>query len=205
MRIPFLKRQPADPPRHLIVGLGNPGAEYHNTRHNVGFRVVDRLAEQHRIDTGRVEKRARVGYGRIRDVPVVLVKPVTYMNLSGESVGPLLRMLELRPEDVVVVTDDLDLPTGRLRLRRGGSAGGHNGLKSLIQHLGTQEFPRVRIGVGRPRQEGATVDHVLGRFGRAELEPIQHAILDAAEAVETILIEGIEAAMNRYNVRPSEG
>src|SRR5205814_902310 len=129
-------------------------AEYQNTRHNVGFRVVDRLAEEHRIDVRKTEKRALVGYGTIRDVPVVLAKPMTFMNLCGDSAAPLTRMLELRPEDVIVVTDDMDLPVGRLRLRREGSAGGHNGLKSLIERLNSQAFPRVRIGVGRPGQAG---------------------------------------------------
>jgi peptidyl-tRNA hydrolase, PTH1 family len=205
MRLPFVKRQPADPPRHLVVGLGNPGAEYQNTRHNVGFSVVDRLAAEHRIDARKTEKRSVVGYGRIRDVPVVLAKPLTFMNLSGESIRPLMRMLELRPEDIIVVTDDMDLPVGRLRVRAGGSAGGHNGLKSLIQHLGTQEFPRVRIGVGRPKGEGpGAIDHVLGKFGRDEIEPIQEAIRYAAEAVEVILSSGLEAAMSRYNQRQKD-
>src|SRR5687767_801821 len=121
MRIPFLRRQPAEPPRYLIAGLGNPGAEYQNTRHNVGFRVIDRLAEEHRIDTRKREKRALVGYGAIRDVPVVLAKPLTFMNLSGESVAPLMRMLHLGPAGVIAVVDDMDLPIGRLRIRAEGS------------------------------------------------------------------------------------
>jgi PTH1 family peptidyl-tRNA hydrolase len=199
MRLPFLRRQPSVPPRHLVVGLGNPGAEYANTRHNVGFRVIDYLAEAYRIDARKLEKRALVGYGVIRDVAVVLAKPITFMNCSGESVEPLMRMLELQPVDVIVVSDDMDLPVGRLRVRRGGSAGGHNGLKSLIQHLRTEEFPRVKIGVGRPNQVGATIDHVLGKLGRDEIEPIQDAIHRAAEAVEVILTDGVAAAMNRFN------
>lgn len=200
MRLPFLRRQPQAPPRHLIVGLGNPGAQYQNTRHNVGFRVVDRLAELHRIDVRAVEKRALVGYGSIDDVPVVLAKPQTYMNLSGESVAPLLRMLQLGTEDLIVVTDDMDLPMGRLRIRREGSAGGHNGLKSLIQHLDTQEFARVRLGVGRPA-EGGAIGHVLGKFERDEIAPVQELIHVAADAIETILAEGVDAAMGRYNIK----
>lgn len=199
MRIPFLHRQPSDPPRYLIVGLGNPGAEYQNTRHNVGFRAVDILAERHRIDTRKTQKRAFVGHGRIGDVPVVLAKPITFMNLSGESIAPLMRAFGLQPADVLVVTDDIDLATGRLRVRPAGSAGGHNGLKSLILHLRTEEFPRIRIGVGRPRGVGAVIDHVLSKFERTELEPIAQAVESAADAVETILSEGVEAAMNRFN------
>jgi PTH1 family peptidyl-tRNA hydrolase len=198
MRIPFFRRQPAEPPRWLIVGLGNPGGEYHNTRHNVGFRVVDLLAERHRIDARKGEKRALVGYGRIEDTAVVLAKPQTFMNLSGESIAPLMRMLGLTPADVIVVTDDMDLPVGRLRLRREGSAGGHNGLKSLIQHLQTTEFPRVRIGVGRPKEAG-TIDHVLGKFEREEIGPVQEAVQRAADAVEVILAEGLDLAMSRFN------
>lgn len=199
MRLPFLRRQPEHPPRHVIVGLGNPGPEYQNTRHNVGFRVIDHLAEQYRIDTRKTEKRAFVGYGSIKDVPVLLAKPITFMNISGESVEPLLRMVQLGPADLIVITDDMDLPVGRLRIRAEGSAGGHNGLKSLIQHLKTQEFARIRIGVGRPNAAGATVDHVLGKFGRDEIQPIQDSIVRAAEAVEAILQDGVSAAMNRFN------
>ena len=201
MRLPFLSRQPTYPPRHLIVGLGNPGAEYQNTRHNVGFRALDLLAERHKIDTRKTEKRAFVGYGKINDVPVVLAKPFTFMNLSGESVAPLLRMLSLTPADLIVLYDEMDLPVGRIRVRPDGSAGGHNGIKSLIQHLGTQEFPRVKIGVGRPGG-GPTIDHVLGKFGRAELEPIQAAIARAVDAAECIVAEGTVAAMNRFNSAP---
>jgi PTH1 family peptidyl-tRNA hydrolase len=199
MRIPFLRRQPPVPPRHLIVGLGNPGGEYRGTRHNVGFDAIDLLAERHRIDARHFDKRALVGYGQIGEVAVVLAKPQTFMNLSGESVAPLMRMLELRPQDVIVVVDEMDLPLGRIRIRKEGSAGGHNGLKSLIQHLGTQEFPRVRIGVGRPPQGADTVEHVLSRFGRDEIEPIRTAIARAADAAESIAEEGLDAAMNRFN------
>jgi len=198
MRLPFLRRQPETPPRWLIVGLGNPGAEYQNTRHNVGYRVVDWLADANRISVKSTQHRAWVGYGQIRDVPVLLAKPFTYMNLSGESIEPLRRLVGLQPADLVVVVDDMDLPVGRVRVRQRGSAGGHNGLKSLIQHLRTDEFPRVKIGVGRPA-EGAALDHVLGKFSREELEPIADAVHRAGLAVETILTDGILAAMNRCN------
>lgn len=194
----FSRKPPALPPRHLVVGLGNPGPEYQHTRHNVGFRVVDLLSERHRIPVRKLERRALVGTGEIAETVVQLVKPMTYMNLSGESVAPLMRAAGLRPEDLIVIVDEMDLPVGRVRLRKSGSAGGHNGLKSLIQHLGTEDFPRIRIGVGRP-SEGAVVDHVLSRFGRGELEPIREAIERSADAVEVALAEGFEAAMNRFN------
>jgi PTH1 family peptidyl-tRNA hydrolase len=183
--------------------LGNPGAEYHHTRHNVGFRAIDLLAECHKIDTRKTEKRAFVGYGKIGDVAVVLAKPITFMNLSGESIAPLLRMLELTPADLIVVYDDMDLPVGRIRVRPDGSAGGHNGIKSLIHHLRTQEFPRIKIGVGRPGVSGPTTDHVLGKFVRSELEPIQSALARATEAVEVMVAEGTVAAMNRFNPSPT--
>lgn len=198
IRLPFLRRQPKEPPRYLIVGLGNPGVQYTSTRHNVGFRVIDRLAERHKIDVKALEKRSLVGFGTIEDTPVVLAKPVTFMNLSGDSIEPLMRMLELRPEDIIVVVDEMDLPVGKMRLRKGGSSGGHNGLKSLIFRLGTEEFPRIRLGVGRPA-EGGVVDHVLSKFGRNEIEPIQEGIERSADAVEAILREGMDAAMNRFN------
>ncbi len=198
MHLPFLRRQPQVPLRYLIVGLGNPGAEYQHTRHNVGYRVVDQLAESSRIDVRHTQKRAWVGFGLLHDVPVLLAKPFTYMNLSGESVRPLLTMLELQPQDVIVVTDDMDLPVGKVRVRQRGSAGGHNGLKSLVHCLGTDEFPRIKIGVGRPSQQ-QSIEHVLGKFRREELEPIADAIHRAALAVEIAVTEGVVAAMNRYN------
>jgi PTH1 family peptidyl-tRNA hydrolase len=202
MRLPFQRRQPDEPPRILVVGLGNPGAEYHHTRHNVGFETLDLLARAHNIPFKATEKRAWVGFGSIEGVPVLLAKPLTYMNNSGESVGPLMRLLELKPEEVIVVSDEMNLPVGRIRVRRGGSAGGHNGLKSLIQHLRSEEFPRVRIGVGRP-PEGAAIGHVLGKFERGELEAIRAGIEVAAEAVEVIVSAGVESAMNRFNPPPT--
>ncbi len=198
MRLSFLNRQPKEPPQYLVVGLGNPGAQYRNTRHNVGFDCLQRLAEKHKIDVSRSERRSKVGYGRIGDVAVALAMPQTFMNLSGESIAPLMKSMGLKPADVIVVVDEMDLPTGRLRVRKSGSAGGHNGLKSLIQHLGTDEFPRIRIGVGRP-PEGATIDHVLGKFERDEIEPIREALARAVEAVECATSDGVEAAMNRFN------
>ncbi len=203
MRFPFIRRRPTEPVRFLVVGLGNPGAEYAGTRHNVGFALVDRLAARHGIEVQRVVHRALYGTGRLGELPVALVKPVTYMNLSGESVEPLRQLTGLQAAQVIVVTDDLELLVGRIRIRPRGSAGGHNGLKSLIHSLGTEEFPRVRIGVGRPPAGVTTVDYVLGRFDRTE-EPLIDSALDrAADAVEVILAEGLEAAMNRFNRTPA--
>lgn len=201
MRLPFLRR--SSPPQlsaeWLVVGLGNPGPEYARTRHNVGFRVIDRLGEAFQIVVGRVRHQALIGTGTIGDVPVVLVKPQTYMNLSGESVRLLMRQFGVRPERVLILTDDMELPAGRLRLRARGSAGGHNGLKSLIQCLETDEFPRIKIGVGRPGEGVSTIDHVLGEFGPEEAEAVEASLGRAAEAVEVVLAEGLEAAMNRFN------
>jgi PTH1 family peptidyl-tRNA hydrolase len=191
-------RRPQIVVRHLIVGLGNPGPEYANTRHNVGFMVVDELSRRHRIPVKTLKHSARTGEGEIHGEPAALAKPLTYMNVSGQAVGPLLRRHSLPPAHLIVVYDDADLPLGKLRLRARGSAGGHGGLKSIIGTLGTDEFPRVRIGIGRSGR-GDMVGHVLGGFRREEREAIEHAIQRAADAVEAILIDGIEPAMNRFN------
>lgn len=184
--------------RRLIVGLGNPGPEYAGTRHNVGFEVVDCLASRHHIPLRRRTLRALLGEGVIEGHPVILAKPMTYMNLSGEAVGAIVRRYRIPLENIVVVVDDIALPTGKLRLRLKGSSGGHNGLESIQRHLHTMEYPRVRIGVGAARP-GAMVDHVLSRFRPEEREPIAEAIERAADAVEAALREGFEKAMNTYN------
>jgi peptidyl-tRNA hydrolase, PTH1 family len=184
--------------RRLIVGLGNPGKEYQETRHNVGFRVIDLLAERHGIELRKHRHQSVYGEGRIAETAVLLAKPLTYMNLSGAAVAALARYHGITPGDVLVVCDDVNLPLGRLRLRTKGSAGGHNGLKSIIGSLGTDEFPRLRIGVGAPAGQ-PMVEHVLGRFNRREAEIIATVLPAAADAVELSLREGIEAAMNRYN------
>jgi len=199
MRFPLLRLRPTPQPRWLIVGLGNPGEQYQNTRHNVGFLAVGRLGKAHEISAKRLEKRALVGYGSISDVPVALVKPQTFMNLSGESVFPLMRGHQLKPEQLIIITDDLDLPLGKIRIRRSGSPGGHNGLKSLVQELGTEEFPRIRIGIGRPPVGITIVDHVLSDFAPSEVKVIDEAIGQAREAVEVIVTAGMDEAMRRFN------
>lgn len=185
-----------------IVGLGNPGPEYRDTRHNVGWRVVDLLAQR-----WRAPKPPRRQRGQKAEVValerggerVLLVKPLTYMNDSGVAVQALAEKDGLQPGDALIVYDDLDLPFGRVRVRRGGSAGGHRGVRSLIDRLGTSDFPRVRIGIGRPPPGMDPIDYVLTEFNPDERPAIQEAVERAADALEVILDEGLEAAMNRFN------
>ncbi len=197
----FRKTVPARlPVTRVVVGLGNPGAEYRNTRHNVGFMVMERLADTLKVGIATSKFHSLIGQGTLEGHGVLLVKPLTYMNLSGQAVRDALRFHSLAPADLLVIADDVNLPLGRLRLRPDGSAGGHNGLKSIIADLGAEAFPRLRIGVGAPN--GAPLrDYVLGKWERDEL-PIVHEQVDrAAEAVACALTEGVEAAMNRYNVK----
>ena len=185
-------------PFRLIVGLGNPGGEYAETRHNIGFMVLDRLAAR----AGAVFKAEKKWRALVASTGNGwLCKPQTYMNLSGESVSALGHFYKIEPSQVLVVLDDLALPLGRLRLREKGSAGGHNGLRSLIEHLGTNEIPRLRVGIGAAL--GETVGHVLGRFSPAERPVVEESVDRAAEAVEFALSHDFPAAMNRYNQNPS--
>jgi PTH1 family peptidyl-tRNA hydrolase len=182
----------------LIVGLGNPGPRYRRTRHNLGFRVVDLLAERWGIHVGGRRHEAESGVGEIAGVSVMLAKPQTYMNLSGGAVAKLRRVRRLEVEDIIAVYDDLDLALGRVRIRGGGGPGGHNGVVSLIAALG-REFPRVRIGIGRPPGGEDPAEYVLAPFTAAEVEPIERAIVRAADGVETLLTEGLERAMGTFN------
>ncbi len=183
----------------LIVGLGNPGRDYADTRHNVGFMVLDRLAALAKA-TFRMEKKWQAEVASLGDV--WLCKPQTYMNLSGESVGALGHFYKIEPARVLVVLDDMALPLGRLRLRESGSAGGHNGLTSVIEHLGTQAIPRLRVGIGSAQPGGAT-GHVLGRFAPAERPALDEAIARATESIEFAQQQGLAAAMNRFNQNPA--
>lgn len=192
-------------PLHLIVGLGNPGPKYDRTRHNVGFRAVDELATRHGLDWRGRQARAEIAKGTINGVPVVLAKPQTFMNLSGESVSGLLNWHKLPLERLIVLYDDMDLPLGTIRVRARGSAGGHNGLTSIIQHLRTQEFARVRIGIERPPSTGEQIDWVLGHFTRDQLQELQPVMVAAAAAVEFWLANGIEKTMNTFNGGPAAG
>jgi PTH1 family peptidyl-tRNA hydrolase len=184
--------------RHVIVGLGNPGPEYSGSRHNVGFQCVRWLAKKHGLSFDGSRAHARIAQGTILGKPVVLARPQTFMNLSGQAVNGLLQWLRLTPGDIVVIHDDLDLPLGRLRLRPGGSAGGHRGIRSIIDSLGSQDFARLRVGIGRPEGNDA-VDYVLGDFNAAERQVMAQSYARAAEAVECILTQGLEVAMNRFN------
>ena len=183
----------------IVVGLGNPGRRYQGTRHNIGFAVADEVAHrgQAEFESGRGETlTARVGRG---PAALLVVKPLTMMNLSGEAVAAVAGFYKVDPSAMLVAADDVNLPLGRLRLRAGGTAGGHNGLKSIIGCLGTEEFPRLRVGVGRGDPRRDLADHVLAVFDSDERDEVDRAIARAADAVETFLAEGIEAAMNRYN------
>jgi PTH1 family peptidyl-tRNA hydrolase len=181
-----------------IVGLGNPGAEYKGTRHNVGFAVIDELAWRWNAKLKSWKSLADLAV--VRDRSVLLVEPKTFMNASGEAVGRIAAFHKVEPKDLLIVVDEVQLALGRLRLRSSGSAGGHNGLKSVIAHVGT-EFPRLRMGVGRGDPRWDLADHVLSRFEPGEREVAAAAISRAADAVETFLEEGIGPAMNRFNVR----
>jgi PTH1 family peptidyl-tRNA hydrolase len=179
-----------------IVGLGNPGSAYRATRHNVGFDVVDELTR--RWNVGLKPWKAVADLAIVRDRGVLLAEPRTFMNASGEAVGRIAAFHKIEPADLLVVVDEVQLPVGRLRIRSSGSAGGHNGLKSIIQHIG-DAFPRLRLGVGRGDPRWDLADHVLSTFSRDEREVIDRAILRAADAVETFVAEGIVAAMNKFN------
>ena len=189
----------------LIVGLGNPGQEYRDTRHNVGFMVVDALVDRWRVADQWREKFEALQIKTVRgDEQVIIAKPLTFMNLSGQAVQGLAGFYKVEPADIFVVTDDVALPLGRLRARSEGGAGGHNGLKSIIQSLATQAFPRMRVGVGRGDGQRDLADHVLGRFGADERDTVSAAVLRAADATEMFLSEGIGRVMNAFNAAEKE-
>ena len=184
----------------LIVGLGNPGEKYENTRHNVGFQVIDELAERQGKPVQRLKFKALTGLLTIGGGKALVMKPVTYMNLSGEAVRPAADFYKLPPERILVISDDVALAAGRLRIRAKGSAGGHNGLKSIIQHLGTDQFPRIRVGVGeKPHPDYDLADWVLGRPQGEDKKAIDAAVKRAADAVECILTQGLERGMGKFN------
>lgn len=184
----------------LIAGLGNPGRQYEKTRHNMGFDTIDELIERHRIPQGGIAHKAMYGKGMIAGEKVLAVKPLTYMNLSGEAIREYVNYYKMDPEtELIVIYDDIDLEPGQIRIRKKGSAGGHNGIKSIITQIGTQNFYRIKVGVGAKPKGWDLADYVLGRFSSEERELVDKAICDAADAVEMILKDGIEVAMNHYN------
>ena len=188
----------------LVVGLGNPGDEYARTRHNVGAEVVELLARRHGGKLHGTKGRARSDEVRVGDKRVALAVPLTYMNDSGEAVAGLMRRLGVEPEQIVIVHDELDLAPAVLRIKVGGGLAGHNGLRSIKQHLHTDEFMRVRIGVGKPPSKERGADHVLSRISKREREAMDVTIEEAADAVELIVSDGVATAMNRYNGRNPE-
>jgi peptidyl-tRNA hydrolase, PTH1 family len=191
----------------LIVGLGNPGQEYSTNRHNIGFLCVNYIAKSHRIVLDKKQGKAGVGTGNIAGNQVVLAKPQTYMNLSGESVVPLMQRYLVKKEDLIVIHDDIDLPLGKIRIRPDSSAGGHNGIKSIIASLGTQNFVRIRVGISRPQNMNdakleSVRDYVLGDFTEADKPVIEETIKRVGDAVVTLITVGLQAAMNKYNTEP---
>ena len=193
----FAKRAPV---AWLVAGLGNPGDQYEHTRHNAGFQVIDALSQRGGFPVRRLKFHALTQTALIGGQGVLVMKPLTYMNLSGQAVGEAARFYKLPPQQVLIISDDVDLPLGKLRIRKGGSAGGHNGLKSVIQHLGADQFPRLKVGVGRkPHPDYDMADWVLGQFQGADRTAMDQAADQAAQAVECLLAQGIDRAMNRFN------
>jgi len=185
----------------LIVGLGNPGEKYAGNRHNIGFMCLDEFARVHRLKFERGRHRAKVAEGKVAGKDVVLAKPMTFMNLSGEAVGKLTGRYHATPERLIVVHDDMDLPLGKMRIRLGGSSGGHKGIASIVEHISTEEFVRVRVGIGRPeaRDREEVIEHVLGPLSAQETKVTERTIPAVSEALDVILAEGVTAAMNRFN------
>jgi peptidyl-tRNA hydrolase, PTH1 family len=187
----------------LIVGLGNPGQRYHLTRHNIGFSVIDLLAKQYQIKVTQHKYHAIMGAGQIGDASVAIAKPLTYMNRSGVAVREMLAGLKPQASDLIIISDDFHLPVGTIRIRRQGSSGGHHGLESIIEQLGTSEFNRIRIGIGEPEEEDVT-EYVLGDFFREEIGLVEESIEKASLAVTEIVEYGINEAMNKYNKKVSQ-
>jgi len=189
----------------LIVGLGNPGKSYANNRHNVGFQCLNHFARLHSIRLDRRQCRARVGTGEVKGERLVLAKPGTFVNLSGKSIACLVHKHNIPLSDLLAIYDDLDLPLGKIRLRQSGSSGGHKGMSSIISALGSEDFPRIRVGIGRPRAEGqsisedAIVNYVLSDFTPQEEAIIKSVIAQVSEAIDCFLTQGIEAAMSKFN------
>lgn len=183
----------------MIVGLGNPGKQYTNTRHNVGFKVIDKLCEKLHVTLDKEKFKGLYCIEHINGEKVLLLKPLTYMNLSGESIQPLMNYYHIPEENLLIIYDDLDLPVGSIRLRQTGSAGGHNGIKSIIAHVGTQTFNRIRIGIDRPKPGINIADYVLSKFSKQELEEIEHVVDRCADACEQWLNKPFVQVMNEFN------
>lgn len=184
---------------YIIVGLGNPGKQYENTRHNVGFNVIDILAEEYDISVTKMKHKALIGEGRVGTEKVVLVKPVTYMNLSGESLAEIYNFYKVDTNNIVVIYDDIDLDVGKIRIRKKGSGGTHNGMRSIVKCLGTTDFPRVRVGVSKPEPGRDLANFVLSKFAPDEVADLKEGLEKSVLAVDSIIRENIDLAMNKYN------
>ncbi|MBP3500800.1 MAG: aminoacyl-tRNA hydrolase [Oscillospiraceae bacterium] len=196
----FFKRSGGSGIQWLVVGLGNPGAKYESTRHNMGFLVVDKLAQNEKLKFNKLRFKAWTATWEVNGEKVLLMKPQTYMNLSGEAVGQAARFYKIPADHVLVISDDIALPAGKLRIRAGGSAGGHNGLKNIIQHLGTDRFPRIKVGVGSPQQaEHDIADWVTGKPMGEDQKVIIEALDKAVAAIPVLIEQGVDRAMNRFN------
>lgn len=186
---------------YMIVGLGNPGSKYVNTRHNVGYDIIDAFCAKNDIRFKSSKFRAETGTGIVGGEKIIAVKPTTFMNLSGEAVGPIADYYDIPPENIIVISDDKSMTLGKLRIRKSGSAGGHNGLKSIIMHLSSDEFPRVKIGIGSPvsDEHGAICDFVLGKFSKAETDVLVDTAVRAVKAIEEIITNDAQSAIQKYN------
>lgn len=187
---------------YIIAGLGNPGSKYESTRHNMGFKAIDAMASEFGIDVNRAKFKGLIGEGRIGSEKVILLKPQTYMNLSGQSVREIMNFYKIPEENLIVIYDDFDLPIGSIRVRKSGGPGTHNGMKSVVQELGSRKFPRVRVGIGS--SDGSTIQFVIGKVGKDEQQILNEAAEAAASAAADIIRIGIENAMNIHNTRKSE-
>lgn len=184
---------------YIVVGLGNPGDKYRYTKHNIGFMTVDYFAAAHKINIGKIKHKAVIGEGMIGEEKVVLVKPQTYMNVSGESVVEVLNWYKVAPSNLIVIYDDVDIPVGKIRIRPFGSSGTHNGMKSIIYLIGSDQFPRIRVGIGKQPDYMDLGDYVLGKFGDAEIPAMEESVKKASLAIEEMIKKGISSAMNKYN------
>lgn len=186
---------------YIVVGLGNPGKKYENTRHNMGFLSIDVLAEKYDIKVNKIKFKSLVGEGRIGGQKVILVKPQTYMNLSGEAVREIVDFYKTESQELIVIYDDIDIPTGNVRIRKKGSSGTHNGMRNILLHIGTEDFPRIRVGIGSGKKENL-ISYVTGGVSKDEKCLLEEAVKRAAESAACIIEKGIDKAMNEYNVRP---
>ena len=186
---------------YIIVGLGNPGDKYEKTRHNVGFNVIDLLAKEYSIDVSKLKHKALIGEGRVGTEKVILVKPMTYMNLSGESVVDICNYYNVDLENVIVIYDDIDLDVGKIRIRKKGSGGTHNGMRSIIKCLGSNEFPRVRVGISKPKNGQDLADFVLSRFAKEDEKSLNESFENAVAAIDCAIRQDLDLAMNRYNMK----